>query len=155
MEATVPYKNGFWQTKLIWKPRWIKSWQEKKIYVAHWKKVWGPIQVKEWVPLPIPPPGWTKPHEKHVHLHHLHKVPVPITPIRALPDHVGSVHRGEASYHQKLYPHYDGTLSSGILHDHHNHHHEHHSSPVYHHNPHTETFSPHFLPINLDEIKIK
>lgn len=50
--------NGFWTKKVIWKPRWVKTWQEKRVYVAVWKKVWGPSEIRDWVPLPKPPPGW-------------------------------------------------------------------------------------------------
>ncbi|CAH0716072.1 unnamed protein product, partial [Brenthis ino] len=55
-----PNFQGFWKKKLIWRPRWVKTWQEKKIYVAVWKRMWGPAVVKEWVPVPKPPPGWIK-----------------------------------------------------------------------------------------------
>ena len=55
-----PKFQGIWKKKFIWKPRWVKTWQEKKIYVAVWKRMWGPAEVKEWVPIPKPPPGWVK-----------------------------------------------------------------------------------------------
>lgn len=55
-----PTFQGFWKKKFIWRPRWVKTWQEKKIYVAVWKRMWGPAVVKEWVPVPKPPPGWVK-----------------------------------------------------------------------------------------------
>ncbi|XP_053673681.1 uncharacterized protein LOC128723941 [Anopheles nili] len=60
--SAAPQPTGFWKKKLVWKPRWVKSWQEKKVYVGVWKRVWGPVQVNEWVPIPKPPPGWTKHH---------------------------------------------------------------------------------------------
>uniref|UniRef100_A0A9I2Z1T0 Uncharacterized protein n=1 Tax=Anopheles arabiensis TaxID=7173 RepID=A0A9I2Z1T0_ANOAR len=60
--TATPQPTGFWKKKFIWKPRWVKSWQEKKVYVGVWKRVWGPVQVTEWVPIPKPPPGWTKHH---------------------------------------------------------------------------------------------
>ncbi|XP_073960195.1 uncharacterized protein isoform X2 [Choristoneura fumiferana] len=52
--------HGFWKKKFAWRPRWVKTWQEKKVYVAVWKRMWGPLEVNEWVPLPKPPPGWIK-----------------------------------------------------------------------------------------------
>ncbi|KAJ2954269.1 hypothetical protein O0L34_g2520 [Tuta absoluta] len=55
-----PTFKGFWKKKFAWQPRWVKTWQEKKVYVAVWKRMWGPMVVKEWVPVPRPPPGWTK-----------------------------------------------------------------------------------------------
>ncbi|KAI5647044.1 hypothetical protein NE865_01299 [Phthorimaea operculella] len=55
-----PTFKGFWKKKFAWQPRWVKTWQEKKVYVAVWKRMWGPVVVKEWVPVPRPPPGWTK-----------------------------------------------------------------------------------------------
>ncbi|XP_026500858.1 uncharacterized protein LOC113404230 [Vanessa tameamea] len=55
-----PTFQGFWKKKFIWRPRWVKTWQEKKVYVAVWKRMWGPAEVKEWVPVPKPPPGWVK-----------------------------------------------------------------------------------------------
>lgn len=58
--VATPHASGFWKKSYVWKPRWVKSWQEKKVYVAVWKHVWGPVQVSEWVPIPKPPPGWTK-----------------------------------------------------------------------------------------------
>ncbi|CAH2034589.1 unnamed protein product, partial [Iphiclides podalirius] len=56
-----PKYLGFWKKKFVLRPRWVKTWQEKKIYVAVWKHMWGPVEVKEWVPIPRPPPGWLKP----------------------------------------------------------------------------------------------
>ncbi|XP_055541251.1 knob-associated histidine-rich protein-like isoform X2 [Wyeomyia smithii] len=58
--VSTPQASGFWKKSFVWKPRWVKSWQGKKIYVAVWKHVWGPVQVSEWVPIPKPPPGWVK-----------------------------------------------------------------------------------------------
>ncbi|XP_049885472.1 uncharacterized protein LOC126380248 [Pectinophora gossypiella] len=55
-----PALKGFWTKKFAWRPRWVKTWQEKKIYVAVWKRMWGPAVLKEWVPVPRPPPGWIK-----------------------------------------------------------------------------------------------
>ncbi|XP_061729704.1 uncharacterized protein LOC133534552 [Cydia pomonella] len=55
-----PTFHGFWKKKFVWRPRWVKTWQEKKVYVAVWKRMWGPVEVKEWVPVPKPPPGWIK-----------------------------------------------------------------------------------------------
>ncbi|XP_031767419.1 uncharacterized protein LOC116413285 isoform X2 [Galleria mellonella] len=55
-----PSFHGFWKKKLVWRPRWVKTWQEKKIFVAVWKKMWSPAVLNEWVPIPKPPPGWIK-----------------------------------------------------------------------------------------------
>ncbi|OWR46808.1 uncharacterized protein LOC133318698 [Danaus plexippus] len=55
-----PNFQGFWKKKFIWRPRWVKTWQEKKIYIAVWKRMWGPAEIKEWVPVAKPPPGWIK-----------------------------------------------------------------------------------------------
>ncbi|XP_063369635.1 uncharacterized protein LOC134657960 [Cydia amplana] len=55
-----PTFHGFWKKKFVWRSRWVKTWQEKKVYVAVWKRMWGPVEVKEWVPVPKPPPGWIK-----------------------------------------------------------------------------------------------
>ncbi|XP_026317881.1 uncharacterized protein LOC113228726 isoform X2 [Hyposmocoma kahamanoa] len=55
-----PTFKGFWTKKIVWRPRWVKTWQEKKVYIAVWKRMWGPVVVKEWVPVPKPPPGWVK-----------------------------------------------------------------------------------------------
>ncbi|XP_041987358.1 uncharacterized protein LOC121739099 [Aricia agestis] len=55
-----PPFQGFWKKRFVWRPRWVKTWQEKKIYVAVWKKMWGPAELKEWVPVPKPPPGWVR-----------------------------------------------------------------------------------------------
>ncbi|KAI8430952.1 hypothetical protein MSG28_001061 [Choristoneura fumiferana] len=54
------HTSRFWKKKFAWRPRWVKTWQEKKVYVAVWKRMWGPLEVNEWVPLPKPPPGWIK-----------------------------------------------------------------------------------------------
>lgn len=59
-EVHDPTHHGFWKKKFAWRPRWVKTWQEKKVYVAVWKRMWGPVEVNEWVPLPKPPPGWIK-----------------------------------------------------------------------------------------------
>ncbi|GJQ65678.1 hypothetical protein Trydic_g15938, partial [Trypoxylus dichotomus] len=48
---------GYWETKTKWKAYWVKSWIPRLIYVPVWKKIWGPINIKQWVPLPRPPPG--------------------------------------------------------------------------------------------------
>ncbi|XP_029715034.1 histidine-rich glycoprotein-like [Aedes albopictus] len=58
--VATPHASGFWKKSFIWKPRWVKSWHEKKIYVPVWKHVWGPVQMSEWVPIPRPPPNWQK-----------------------------------------------------------------------------------------------
>ncbi|XP_065076949.1 histidine-rich protein PFHRP-II-like isoform X3 [Ochlerotatus camptorhynchus] len=58
--VATPHASGFWKKSFNWKPRWVKSWHEKKIYVPVWKHVWGPVQTTEWVPIPKPPPGWQK-----------------------------------------------------------------------------------------------
>ncbi|XP_063837325.1 uncharacterized protein LOC135086525 isoform X1 [Ostrinia nubilalis] len=55
-----PTYHGFWKKKFVWRPRWVKTWQEKKVYVAVWKRMWGPAMLNEWVPIPKPPPGWVK-----------------------------------------------------------------------------------------------
>ncbi|KAL0902351.1 hypothetical protein ABMA27_000245 [Loxostege sticticalis] len=55
-----PTYHGFWKKKVVWRPRWVKTWQEKKVYVAVWKRMWGPAMLNEWVPIPKPPPGWVK-----------------------------------------------------------------------------------------------
>ncbi|KAL4717845.1 hypothetical protein ACJJTC_000994 [Scirpophaga incertulas] len=57
---TNPTFHGFWKKKMTWRPRWVKTWQAKKVYVAVWKKMWGPAMLTEWVPIPKPPPGWLK-----------------------------------------------------------------------------------------------
>uniref|UniRef100_A0A1B0CYN7 Uncharacterized protein n=1 Tax=Phlebotomus papatasi TaxID=29031 RepID=A0A1B0CYN7_PHLPP len=63
IHAREPWREGFWRKKIIWKPRWVKTWQTRKVYVAVWKRVWGPIELKEYVPLPKPPPGWIHHHK--------------------------------------------------------------------------------------------
>ncbi|CAG9782151.1 unnamed protein product [Diatraea saccharalis] len=62
-----PTYHGFWKKKFVWRPRWVKTWNEKKIYVAVWKKMWAPAMLKEWVPVPKPPPGWLKHGLGHAH----------------------------------------------------------------------------------------
>ncbi|XP_044270015.1 uncharacterized protein LOC123014804 [Tribolium madens] len=53
--------GGVWQTKTQWKAHWVKHWETRKIWIPIWRKVWGPVEVKEWIPLPKPPPSWTPP----------------------------------------------------------------------------------------------
>ncbi|CAG4955404.1 unnamed protein product [Colias eurytheme] len=65
-----PSLHGFWKKRLVWRPRWVKTWQEKKVYVAVWKHMWSPAHVKEWVPVPQPPPGWVKHAPNYVKIHH-------------------------------------------------------------------------------------
>ncbi|KAK9710243.1 protein of unknown function (DUF4816) [Popillia japonica] len=49
--------TGYWETKTQWKTYWVKNWIPKMIYVPIWKKIWSPVSIKQWVPLPRPPPG--------------------------------------------------------------------------------------------------
>lgn len=56
-----PY--GVWKTRTIWKARWLKEWRQEKVWKPLWKKVWGPVEIKEWVPIPKPPSGWEPNHE--------------------------------------------------------------------------------------------
>jgi len=50
--------QGVWRKQVVWKARWIKEWRQEKVWKPVWKKVWGPVEIKEWVPIPKPPPGW-------------------------------------------------------------------------------------------------
>lgn len=158
----------------------MKSWAPKTVYVAHWKKVWGPVQLKEWVPIPKPPPGWVKPHANHVHHHH--KVPVHVdVPVRTnyAPAHVDYIHQHRAPLihahkdvsivnPEALHFHTDHGAHYGPAFGHHDHHHHqhnpnhlahHHDHDHQHHehigNPNAENFAPHFLPLSLDHLKIK
>ncbi|EEB16519.1 conserved hypothetical protein [Pediculus humanus corporis] len=47
---------GIWKKKTIWKPRWVKEWKSAKVLKPSWRKVWSPVFIKEWVPIPKPPP---------------------------------------------------------------------------------------------------
>ncbi|XP_033606838.1 uncharacterized protein LOC117282217 [Cryptotermes secundus] len=55
--------HGVWRTRTVWKARWLKEWRQEKVWKPLWKKVWGPVEIKEWVPIPKPPPGWESEHE--------------------------------------------------------------------------------------------
>lgn len=58
IDANTGADKGFWRKKVIWKPRMVKDWEERRYVVGIWKKVWGPVEVKEWVPFPKPLPSW-------------------------------------------------------------------------------------------------
>lgn len=55
--------HGVWRKQVVWKARWIKEWRQEKVWKPLWKKVWGPVEIKEWVPIPKPPPGWESKYE--------------------------------------------------------------------------------------------
>lgn len=44
--------------KTIWQARWIKEWKTAKVVKPVWKKIWSPVEIREWVPIPKPPPDW-------------------------------------------------------------------------------------------------
>ncbi|XP_069702616.1 uncharacterized protein [Periplaneta americana] len=58
--------HGVWRKHFVWKARWIKEWRQEKVWKAFWKKVWGPVEIKEWVPIPKPPHGWEAKQERNV-----------------------------------------------------------------------------------------
>ncbi|KAL0279712.1 UNVERIFIED_CONTAM: hypothetical protein PYX00_001210 [Menopon gallinae] len=47
-----------WKKKMLWKPRWIKEWKSSNVLKPVWRKFWGPVIIREWVPIPKPPPQW-------------------------------------------------------------------------------------------------
>lgn len=70
VHSDIPFhSNGFWKKNWSWKGRWIKSWSARKVWVPTWKRVWGPIEIKEWVPLPPPHRPVHHLELPHVHLH--------------------------------------------------------------------------------------
>ncbi|KAJ8922407.1 hypothetical protein NQ315_004353 [Exocentrus adspersus] len=48
--------GGVWKSNLKWNAHWVKEWHIKKLYVPVWRKVWTPVDVREWIPFPSPPP---------------------------------------------------------------------------------------------------
>lgn len=60
MQASHPPTGvpGIWKKKTIWKARWVKEWKTAKVVKPVWKKVWSPVEIREWVPIPKPPPNW-------------------------------------------------------------------------------------------------
>lgn len=51
-----PETPGIWRKKLIWKARWVKEWRSEKKWHPVWRKIWSPVEIREWLPLPRPPP---------------------------------------------------------------------------------------------------
>ncbi|KAJ9575584.1 hypothetical protein L9F63_007518, partial [Diploptera punctata] len=49
------HPQGLWKKHTVWKARWIKEWKQEKVWKPFWKKVWGPVEIREWVPIPNPP----------------------------------------------------------------------------------------------------
>lgn len=60
IKATHPPEavSGMWKKKMLWKPRWIKEWKSSNVLKPIWRKFWGPVIIREWVPIPKPPPQW-------------------------------------------------------------------------------------------------
>lgn len=58
--------KGFWKKHTEWKARYVKDLVEKRIWVPYWRKVWGPVEIHEWIPLPVG--KWNNYEEKHVNL---------------------------------------------------------------------------------------
>ncbi|XP_018566865.1 uncharacterized protein LOC108907606 [Anoplophora glabripennis] len=48
--------GGIWKSNVEWKAQWVKEWHIRKIYVPVWRKIWTPVDVREWIPIPSPPP---------------------------------------------------------------------------------------------------
>lgn len=60
-----PETPGIWRKKLIWKARWVKEWRSEKKWHPVWRKVWSPVEIREWLPLPRPPPPELQKPEHH------------------------------------------------------------------------------------------